>query len=473
VHTPLVRAHVDTRMSSSRVAPSDAILPPTPEPDEEEDCIDLTSDHEEASGGCLGVASQRHRGETASHPATARRSVPGSVLAQAPSPKLLMQQQLMRDFEVKKQQASGGGGSITAYLQPASTPAPQQISHDTIPSHQPSHHGKPRLQLSSITHTVPSQPAASFAPLHRQPPQPLMKTEPYSLFNQRSQGMKTESTYGSAAAASHTAAAASTPAAAAASPSHWQASQWQSQSQATPSFTPPANHLLSTQRPLPHSAPPSRNQRPPPAAPAAAASSHQPPQRPLATNTPAAAASSTSVYVPNAEEQLVARRTSLQDQLAELDDEEKVIANKRRGIKAELRKIEEELKKPMQLPYTQAVSNVPVLVIGGVSALISGSPHWAGAFPWDQAAMEMLQGVFGIQSYRISQREVINATMDRKDVFCVMPTGAGTSKLASVALNPPARHWSLTHNLCFASACFCSVVVFREVVVVSASGDVE
>src|SRR3954452_12596759 len=40
---------------------------------------------------------------------------------------------------------------------------------------------------------------------------------------------------------------------------------------------------------------------------------------------------------------------------------------------------------------------------------------------------EQLQNLFGLDDFRPAQREVIEDVLARKDVLCVMPTGAGKS----------------------------------------------
>jgi ATP-dependent DNA helicase RecQ len=40
---------------------------------------------------------------------------------------------------------------------------------------------------------------------------------------------------------------------------------------------------------------------------------------------------------------------------------------------------------------------------------------------------EQLQELFGLEDFRIAQREVIEDVLRGKDILCVMPTGAGKS----------------------------------------------
>ncbi|GAO45891.1 ATP-dependent DNA helicase [Saitoella complicata NRRL Y-17804] len=48
-------------------------------------------------------------------------------------------------------------------------------------------------------------------------------------------------------------------------------------------------------------------------------------------------------------------------------------------------------------------------------------------FPWSQRLRELAKNTFGITSFRSKQLEVMNATLDQKDAFCIMATGSGKS----------------------------------------------
>ena len=62
------------------------------------------------------------------------------------------------------------------------------------------------------------------------------------------------------------------------------------------------------------------------------------------------------------------------------------------------------------------------------AASSSSSPvDWAGSFAWDGPVRDRLLQVFGHAEFRPLQREVINATLAGRDVFAVLPTGAGKS----------------------------------------------
>jgi superfamily II DNA helicase RecQ len=46
---------------------------------------------------------------------------------------------------------------------------------------------------------------------------------------------------------------------------------------------------------------------------------------------------------------------------------------------------------------------------------------------WDQAVAQANTHIFGNNEFRENQREIINATMDQKDVIALIPTGGGKS----------------------------------------------
>ncbi|KAH9320595.1 hypothetical protein KI387_015234, partial [Taxus chinensis] len=53
--------------------------------------------------------------------------------------------------------------------------------------------------------------------------------------------------------------------------------------------------------------------------------------------------------------------------------------------------------------------------------------NWTGSFEWDQQVDDVRLNVFGIPTYRINQREIINAVMSGKDVIVIMAAGGGKS----------------------------------------------
>lgn len=59
---------------------------------------------------------------------------------------------------------------------------------------------------------------------------------------------------------------------------------------------------------------------------------------------------------------------------------------------------------------------------------------WNGnSFPWDAILAQGLREVFRIESFRPLQREALNATLLGRDVFAILPTGAGKSLIYQLA----------------------------------------
>ncbi|KAK9809014.1 hypothetical protein WJX72_007915 [[Myrmecia] bisecta] len=52
---------------------------------------------------------------------------------------------------------------------------------------------------------------------------------------------------------------------------------------------------------------------------------------------------------------------------------------------------------------------------------------WHGTFTWDADVQQTLQDTFSLQAFRPLQREVINASMQGRDVLCLLPSGGGKS----------------------------------------------
>lgn len=58
---------------------------------------------------------------------------------------------------------------------------------------------------------------------------------------------------------------------------------------------------------------------------------------------------------------------------------------------------------------------------------------WLAPMPWDVHLWHELESVFHIKEFRPLQREALNATLMRRDVFAVLPTGAGKSLIYQLA----------------------------------------
>lgn len=48
-------------------------------------------------------------------------------------------------------------------------------------------------------------------------------------------------------------------------------------------------------------------------------------------------------------------------------------------------------------------------------------------FPWDQEVDQANKVIFGNETFRENQREIINATKSHKDALALIPTGGGKS----------------------------------------------
>lgn len=388
--------------------------------------IDLTSD-----GDSAHATASAHEESIA-----LAASMSDAIGTSSPSAHLLMQQRLFAEFEQAKQKSSAAAATADRTSSNFIPSAPQSsiFSSARVKREVPSTNGSSSLSsfFRSASSTA-SRSAAAPAPA----PSAASSTSadgtaaagPFRVGvrkrqagNSDASSAATHSTAAAAASFATTAAAASSAATAApaanqkfsqASSQSW--NSWQPSSQ-SPSSTPPfapqrANVKSEPDHPRTASMQTTLKRESKPALHAAAAAP--------------AASSASAAYTPNANEVLMSRRRVLDAELAELAKEQDAIEARRRAIKNEMRSIDEELDKPMQLPYTAPSPRAP---LGGVSALLAGPSFWSGSFPWDDAALQTLRSVFKINSFRISQREVINATMDRKDTFVIMPTGAGQTR---------------------------------------------
>ena len=52
---------------------------------------------------------------------------------------------------------------------------------------------------------------------------------------------------------------------------------------------------------------------------------------------------------------------------------------------------------------------------------------WSYGFEWDRQIESINYEIFGNQSFRPKQREIINATKYKRDVIALIPTGGGKS----------------------------------------------
>lgn len=64
---------------------------------------------------------------------------------------------------------------------------------------------------------------------------------------------------------------------------------------------------------------------------------------------------------------------------------------------------------------------------------VDASFNWSASFPWDVSLRHQLNNVFHISRFRSLQHEALNATLLKRDVFAILPTGAGKSLIYQLA----------------------------------------
>ena len=83
--------------------------------------------------------------------------------------------------------------------------------------------------------------------------------------------------------------------------------------------------------------------------------------------------------------------------------------------------------KPLQSKFKQQRIGSPDSQELRYSKLPDNRTEWQKAFAWDEAVDLANQHLFGNESFRENQREIINATKSGKDVLALIPTGGGKS----------------------------------------------
>lgn len=83
--------------------------------------------------------------------------------------------------------------------------------------------------------------------------------------------------------------------------------------------------------------------------------------------------------------------------------------------------------KPLQSKFKQKRIGSPDSQELRYSKLPDNRTEWQKAFAWDEAVDLANQHLFGNESFRENQREIINATKSGKDVLALIPTGGGKS----------------------------------------------
>ncbi|KAK4686598.1 hypothetical protein P7C73_g3531, partial [Tremellales sp. Uapishka_1] len=114
--------------------------------------------------------------------------------------------------------------------------------------------------------------------------------------------------------------------------------------------------------------------------------------------------------------QLDSEIQSVDDELRPLVDLRATLVANRRGLEAQILSL--STSQPA-LPHHSVASS------SSSKGIDYQSP--SSAFPWTASIMANLAKVFHLKSLRLCQEGVINASMDGRDIVCVMPTGGGKS----------------------------------------------
>ena len=73
---------------------------------------------------------------------------------------------------------------------------------------------------------------------------------------------------------------------------------------------------------------------------------------------------------------------------------------------------------------------------------------WHSEFPWDADCRRALEDTFGLSAYRPLQQQIINATLQGRDVLCLLPTGAALAHHGSRAGSMPTAPKHIQYATC-------------------------
>lgn len=68
-----------------------------------------------------------------------------------------------------------------------------------------------------------------------------------------------------------------------------------------------------------------------------------------------------------------------------------------------------------------------------IQQLADNNFNWSASFPWTAKLAQQLTSTFKISTFRPLQHEALNATLLKRDVFAILPTGAGKSLIYQLA----------------------------------------
>ncbi|KAL5498565.1 hypothetical protein ACEPAH_1919 [Sanghuangporus vaninii] len=126
-------------------------------------------------------------------------------------------------------------------------------------------------------------------------------------------------------------------------------------------------------------------------------------------------------------QELNGRLSELDSELKDVDEQIEKLRELRSQIIAERNRVNDKLK-TMQGASRLSASNSLAPARPSGKALQAGSINYmTEVFEWSGELKARMREVFGIQSFRLCQEGVCNASMDGRDIVCIMPTGGGKS----------------------------------------------
>ncbi|BDA44413.1 ATP-dependent DNA helicase Q1 [Coccomyxa sp. Obi] len=107
-------------------------------------------------------------------------------------------------------------------------------------------------------------------------------------------------------------------------------------------------------------------------------------------------------------------------------EEQEGAVERLRQVEAELQEVENEIES--LLGRQRSLLDIKEKLQEQVAAdQRAPKADWQSKFPWDGQVQSILETVFKLTDFRPLQREIINATLQGRDVLCLMPTGGGKS----------------------------------------------
>ncbi|EMD34632.1 hypothetical protein CERSUDRAFT_116806 [Gelatoporia subvermispora B] len=128
----------------------------------------------------------------------------------------------------------------------------------------------------------------------------------------------------------------------------------------------------------------------------------------------------------NPEAALRARLSSIAVEIASIDDEIARLQARRYDLVEERDNVVERLRLVRPSASATPLTSTPNGK-GKEKAKEQILVDYRTQFEWSGSLKAKMKSIFGIDSFRLCQEGVCNANMDRRDVFCIMPTGGGKS----------------------------------------------